>query len=144
MPKIESHIIIKKPREEVFKLLKDMEHFSEFMRDVKSLKILEQNENKLITQWQIEIEKTAINWKEEDIFDDKAYTLKFRMLEGDYEEYQGTWQLLPHFGATLLKISAVFDWGIPVLEMFVGDVLEKKAQLAFKGMLKSIKKRLEG
>ncbi|MFH1202232.1 MAG: SRPBCC family protein [Candidatus Omnitrophota bacterium] len=143
MAKIQSQILVKKGREEIFNLLKDMERFPEFMRDVKSLHILEHVDNKLITKWQIEIENTAITWKEEDVFDDKNYTLKFHMLEGDYQEYQGSWRLEPHSGTTRIKIDAVFDWGIPVLERFVANVLERKARLAFEGMLKSIKKRLE-
>lgn len=143
MPRIEVSTKIKDSATSVYNTIKNMENFPNFMRDVKSLKIIKNLPDKIITAWEIEIDGAPVKWKEEDIFDDKKLELSFNALEGDYKEYQGKWKIIPGHNHTKLTIEADFDWGIPVLEKYVGKALEKKAHLALLGMLQAIKNKLE-
>ena len=143
MPRIEVSTLLKNKAAEVYGLIKNMEAFPDFMRDVKSLKIVKALPDKIITAWEIEIEGAGIKWKEEDIFDEEKLELNFSAIEGDYKEYQGKWKVTPLPKATKLSIEANFDWGIPVLEKYVGKTLEKRARLSLTGMLLAIKNKLE-
>lgn len=143
MPHIEVSIIIKGASSKVYNTLKSMENFPNFMRDVKSLKIIKNFPDQIITAWEIEIEGAPVKWKEEDIFDDEKLELNFNAIEGDYKEYRGKWKIIPQHSHTKLTIEANFDWGIPVLEKYVGKTLEKRARLALLGMLKAIKNKVE-
>ncbi|MDD5653031.1 MAG: SRPBCC family protein [Candidatus Omnitrophica bacterium] len=145
MPKVEvSTIVRRKDRQSVYDLLKNMQEFPRFMRDVKSLKISEKQGNRFVSCWNAEVDGAAICWTEEDLFNDKDMSLKFKMLEGDYTNYAGEWVLheTPH--GTKITINANFDWGIPAFEKFVGNILVRKARKSLKGMLNAIKNKLEG
>lgn len=145
MPKIEvSTIVRKKNKQEVYDLLKNMHKFPCFMRYVKKLKIIEKTDNRFVSSWNIEIDGASIFWKEEDIFNDREMNLKFKMIEGDYSNYAGEWILDEMPFGTKITLSVSFDWGIPAFEMFVGNILQRKAAKSLKGMLTAIKQKLEG
>ncbi|MDD5610534.1 MAG: SRPBCC family protein [Candidatus Omnitrophica bacterium] len=143
MPKIEVSSNIKSTADGVYSAIKNMESFPDFMRDIKSLKIIKKLSNKIISEWEIDIEGAPVKWKEEDIFDDKKMELSFNALEGDYKEYRGKWKIVPMHNCTKVIIQAEFDWGIPVLERYVDKALRKKARLALGGMLQAIKNKME-
>lgn len=144
MSTIEVSVKIKGPKDRVYKAIKDMESFPNFMRDVKTLKIIKRfSENRIITAWETEIDGAPVNWKEEDLFDDANCQLKFNMLEGSYYEYQGYWIIQDFHNRTRLTIKADFDWGIPVLEKYVGKTLEDKARRGLLGMIQAIKNKVE-
>jgi ribosome-associated toxin RatA of RatAB toxin-antitoxin module len=144
MPKIEVSVKIRGPRDKVYKIIKDMENFPHFMREVKNLKIIKRMDNALVTAWEIEVDGAPVNWKEEDYFDDANYQVRFNMLEGNYEEYQGRWLLQDiSRNHTRLTLEADFDWGIPILEKHVSKALEDKARRSLLGMIQAIKKKAE-
>ncbi|MCM8782261.1 MAG: SRPBCC family protein [Candidatus Omnitrophica bacterium] len=143
MPRINVSVNIRDKAVNVYSVIKDMESFPGFMRDVKSLKVIKSSPAKFISAWDIEIEGAPVKWKEEDIFDDEKLELRFNALEGDYKAYQGKWKIIPMDKYTKVVIEADFDWGIPALEKYVGKALEKRARLALAGMLQAIKKKME-
>lgn len=144
MPKVIVSVRIKKPREEVYKIMRDFEDFPAFMRDVKSLKIIKKvDSQKIITSWKIEVDGSPLEWTEEDYFNDANFRIDFNMLEGSYKEYQGFWLLQGLHNAAKLTIEVNFDWGIPVLEKFIGKALEDKARRSLLGMARAIKNKAE-
>ncbi len=141
---ITKSIKIRKPKEEVYRLIKDMEDFSNFMRDIKSLKVIKKlNANQMITEWKIEIAGTLLKWREEDCFDNDNFRINFNMLEGNYKEYHGYWLLQNSMPGSKLTIEANFDWGLPLLEKFIGNVLENRARGTLSAMLRAIKNKAE-
>jgi len=144
MPVVEVSAKIKRPRLEVYKAIKNMENFPHFMRDIKSLNVIKRfDENRIITAWETEIEGAPVSWKEEDIFDDVNFQVKFNMIEGYYKAYQGLWSVKSTAKGTQLSIRVEFDWGIPVLEKHVSKALETKARRSLLGMVQAIRKKLE-
>jgi len=135
---------IKSSRESIFKEIKDAEGFSEFMKFVKNVKILSVQDNRVISLWQLEIDDAPINWRQEDLIDDLNFEIKFRMLEGDYQHYEGKLSVEnAEEGFSRVIIMAQFDWGLPILEEYVKNILKRKARLALGGMLKALKNKLE-
>jgi len=143
MPRIEVSANIRGTAIDVYNTIKNMESFPNFIRDIKSLRIIKKLPDKIISTWEIEIEGAPVKWKEEDIFDDKKLELSFNALEGDYKEYRGRWKIIPMHDYTKVVIQADFDWGIPVLEKYVERALKKRARLALSGMLQAIKNKVE-
>lgn len=144
MPRIETSIFIKKPRKEVFEFLKAIEKFPSILRDVRDIRILQRFPNRTISLWRIEVDGAPLSWRQENIFNEARFRIDFHMLDGDYARYEGHWQIQSHPLGCRVRILADFDWGIPILERHVGRTLQRKAKLAFQGMLKAIKKKLEG
>lgn len=137
--KIESYIIVKQPKEAVYNLLKDMESYPEFMENVKQVTLLEGRRDKTITEWEIDFDGTAITWKQENIFDGRKMSIRFKMLEGDFGRYEGEWNLFGLLTGTEIRLTVVIDWGLSVLNNYTD--LEKMAQNQIHGMLIALRKK---
>lgn len=136
--------VIRRRKEIVYQALKDIEKFPSFMKGVKEIWIRNSNGNRMTSLWKIDVDGTPIEWAQETILDDlEKKSVRFKMIEGDYDKYEGEWLLEEKEGGiTRVELHAVFDWGVPGLERFVGKVLEEKARLSLKGMLFAIRKEL--
>jgi coenzyme Q-binding protein COQ10 len=140
---IEVSKLVKQDKNKVYSILKNMEEFPQFMKGVKKLSIIERDDNRLVTHWEVEIDGAIVMWKEEDIFDDKETTINFKMIEGDYKSYGGNWRVEDAPKGAKITIIANFDWGMPVFEELVGNILCRKARKALRSMLNAIKNRLD-
>ena len=136
-------VIVKAKRRKIYNVIKHMEKFPEFMTYVKKVKIVERQEDKCVSNWQIMVETLPIKWQQEDVFDEEAKRLRFRMLKGDFSGYQGEWTLSDTDDGTTLSFSCIFNWGMAILEKYVKAVLENKARRYIHGMLLAVKKRAE-
>ncbi len=136
--------IIKRNINDIFSLLKDFQNFPNFMRDVKNIRVIGDEKNKLITEWNIQIDGVPLFWKEKDVIDEEKKIIKFKMLEGDYGNYEGEWRLEKiDEEKTNLKLLAEIDWGLPTFEKFIGNTLKAKARKSLRSMVNSIKKEIE-
>jgi len=144
MFRIEVSVNIKRPKREVYKIIRDIEKFPNFVRDIKSLRIVKRvSDEHFITLWEIEIDGAPINWKEEVFFDEAGSQIKFNMMEGSYKKYHGAWLLEDSRNGTKLTMRVEFDWGIPILEKYVGKALETKARHGLLGIIQAIKNEAE-
>lgn len=145
MTKLQEHIIIKKDKGELFDLLKDMRSFPNFMKYVNSLKVTKQSPIKFVSEWSITIDGVPVRWKEEDTVNENAFTIDFKMIDGDYSKYSGRWEILQESGGYKVKITTEIDWGAPAFTSFneVKKILLRKTRKAFKGMLLAIKRKAE-
>lgn len=140
---IEVSTIVKQNKNKVYNILKNMEEFPKFMQDIKKLKVLERDANRLVTVWEVNIEGALVSWKEEDIFDNDAMSINFNMLEGDYSAYGGKWILTSLPKKTKISLLVNIDWGIPSFEKIINPILERKQKLIFKTMLIAIKNHIQ-
>lgn len=142
MPTIEVSKIIHADKKRVYEVIKNMESFPEFMRDVKKVRVIERQGSRVVAEWKTDIDGASIEWVEEDIFDDKEMCIKFRMLDGDYKSYEGRWDVKELSNETEIKFCAEVDWGIPLLGKYVGKVLGRKMRANIKSMLGAIVKEV--
>ncbi|MBL7151642.1 MAG: SRPBCC family protein [Candidatus Omnitrophica bacterium] len=143
MPVIKVSEIIKEDRQKVYAIIKDIRRFPEFMKGVKKINILRQSANRCVTAWEVEVDSATVLWKQEDVFNDEKYRIDFSMLEGDYAQYTGTWDIADYGKGCRVILTVKIDWGAPALVEFIGGILEKKTALSLKGMLLAIKKKAE-
>ncbi|HAH21678.1 MAG: hypothetical protein A2Y00_06605 [Omnitrophica WOR_2 bacterium GWF2_43_52] len=143
MPRIEVSKIIHADKKHVYDIIRNMESFPEFMRDVKKVRVVESQGNRVVAEWKTDIDGAPVEWVEEDIFDGEKMTCSFKAIEGDYK-YEGLWKLSEDgAGKTRVSILANFDWEVPTLEKFIGNILEKKARNSLKSMLNAIQKKIK-
>lgn len=140
---VEVSVVIKKPKNEVYGVIRNIEEFPNFITGIQNLKIVGRKGDSIITAWDVEIEGAPVSWKEEDYFDDANYKLAFNMIEGSYSEYKGEWLVQDCPQGAKLTIKANFEWGMPVLEKYIGRVLRNKARRGLLGIIHAIKNRLE-
>ncbi|MFH1771516.1 MAG: SRPBCC family protein [Candidatus Omnitrophota bacterium] len=109
--------------------------------NLKSLKVITKEANTMVTAWEVEIAKIRIKWQQRDILDTDKANISFKLERGDFNRYEGCWQITPtKKGKSILSVSAVIDWGIPAFEEALSPVLERKSRLMFRSFMQSIRK----
>lgn len=144
MPYVETSIEIKAPRQQIYELAKDMEHYSDFMPDVEYVKILKRDGNTTTTRWKTLVEEAPIEWTEVDVFDDVKTRIDYRLIEGDLDKFEGAWTFDESDGVTKVVLGVDYDFGVPTLAELIGPILRKKVEENSMMMLQALKERCEG
>jgi coenzyme Q-binding protein COQ10 len=143
MPYVETSIVVEAPARVVYELAKRQERFPEFMPDVESVTIVEERQSGAISRWKTLVEEAPIEWTEEDLFDDEALRIDYRLLEGDLDQFEGSWTFQERSGTTHVVLGVNYDFGVPTLAELIGPTLEKKVRENSEMMLAALKREAE-
>ncbi len=143
MPFVETTIVVRAPAPVVYELAKDQERFPEFMPDVELVTVLERSGDRVVSRWKTLVEDAPIEWIEEDLFDDAALRVDYKLLEGDLERFEGAWTFEERDGATLVTLGVDYDFGVPTLAELIGPTLHKKVEENSEMMLAALKREAE-
>lgn len=144
MPYVEKTIFICGQRSAIYELAKDMEQYPQFMPDVESVKVVQREPARTVTEWETSVDGTPIYWTEEDLFDDQNFTIEYRLIEGDLDKFEGVWKFLEAEGGTQVVLTVDYDFGIPELTQLIGPTLQEKVGENSEMMLQGMKRRIEG
>jgi coenzyme Q-binding protein COQ10 len=144
MPFVETTVTVEADARKVYELAKDQERFPEFMPDVERVEILRRDGNTMLTRWKTLVEDAPIEWTEEDVFDDDALRVDYRLLEGDLDRFEGSWTFSNgEPGRTVVTLGVDFDFGVPTLAELIGPTLERKVRENSEMMLAALKREAE-
>ena len=145
MPFVESTIVVEAEPRSVYELAKEQERFPDFMPDVDSVTIVERGGNRMVTRWKTLVEDAPIEWTEEDLFDDAALRVDYRLIEGDLDTFEGAWTFVAD-GAnrTVVTLGVEYDFGVPTLAELIGPTLHRKVRENSEMMLAALKREAEG
>ena len=153
MPRVKSEIIIKARLERVWELAQDVEKLPDFMPDLTSVKVLEQQQTspvimRTVTEWQARIKQfnRNIHWVEEDIWNVEDHVCHFWQIRGDYSEYRGEWRFTPHENAnesTRAYLEIEYRIDIPLLGALMHKVVQKLMQENCDMMLRCLQEEAE-
>jgi excisionase family DNA binding protein len=140
--RLESSIVVKRKREEVFNLLRDIERFPEFIRSINSVNIVGQVQERIISEWSVEIDDLPIRWRQLDILEEDKGSINFRLLEGDFDEYKGRWSLQQLLTGTEIKLTMIVDFGMSNLTRYTEPFLKQKLENFIQEILIDIRNKL--
>lgn len=143
MPYVEVSLPVNASREAIYPILKEMEKYPDFMADLVSVEVIERAGNTTVTKWVSNVDGRIIKWTERDVFDDAGFHIAYKQIEGDLKKFEGEWILTPLDGATEIKLTVDFEFGIPMIAGLLNPILKKKVKANSENMLKAIKDRLE-
>ena len=144
MPYVETAIAIAAPARVVYELAKDQERFPEFMPDVETVTVVERRPGGAISRWKTLVEEAPIEWTEQDVFDDDALRIDYKLLEGDLDKFEGAWTFEERDGVTHVLLGVDYDFGVPTLAELIGPTLQKKVRENSEMMLAALKRYAEG
>lgn len=146
MPTIETSVWVNAPLEKVYAIAKDNRSFPEFMKDVKSLTIIEEDGPRVVSDWVGVVPQfmLKVRWKQEDIWDDATHVCRFKQLEGDYDKMEGTWTFAAKDGGTQFDSFVDYEYNVPTLGPLVKKVIHAIVTKNLEGVLGAIKERSEG
>lgn len=146
MGRVIVEIEIQAPPEDVYELAKKSEHFSRFMPDVRSVKVIEEEIDYKIAKWVADNDGIELSWLERDSYDDEKRVITFEQLlgSGDFEKYQGRWDFYPtEDGGTRTRLEVIVDFGLPELEGLMGKTIDLKVRDDGSKMLVALKAEAE-
>jgi coenzyme Q-binding protein COQ10 len=143
VPFVATSIVVDAPARDVYELAKDQERFPEFMPDVDTVTVVERHPDRVLSRWKTLIEDAPIEWLEEDRFDDAATRIDYRLLEGDLDQFEGSWRFETTTGGTLVTLDVTYDFGVPALAELIGPTLEKKVRENADMMLAALTRQAE-
>jgi uncharacterized membrane protein len=146
MPTVETTVWINAPLDRVYAIAKDNRSFPDFMKDVKSLTIVEESGNRVVSDW-VGIVPTfglKVRWRQEDVWDDQAHTCTFRQIQGDYDKMEGAWEFREENGGTRFDSRVEYEYNVPTLGPLVKKVIHGVVIKNLDNVLNAIKLRAEG
>jgi len=144
VPYVEEQIFIAGELAQVYAIARDMESYPKYMPDVESVTVVERGPDTTTTEWVTNIEGTPIVWTEVDEFDEAGHVIRYRLIEGDLDKFEGDWRFEPADEGTRVILGVDYDFGIPNLTDLIGPTLEVKVRENSQMMLRAMKQHVEG
>lgn len=146
MPTVETSVWIEAPLAKVYAIAQDNRSFPEFMKDVKSLEIVEEEGSRVVSDWVGIIPQfmLKVRWRQEDVWDDAAHRCEFRQVSGDYDKMEGWWLFAAENGGTRFDSFLDYEYNVPTLGPLVKKVIFGIVTKNMENLQAAIKARAEG
>src|SRR2546428_11707411 len=115
---------IRAPLDRVYALAKDVEAFPSFMPDVESIRVLQRDGSRTVTEWVGVVQGRRMRWVEDDDWDDVRHVCTFRQREGDFTRYEGTWTFAAVGQGAGTTLGGGFELEAPLAGGPPSDLLE--------------------
>lgn len=136
--------IIRAPLADVYRVAKDVEKFPEFMPDVQSIRVLDRRGGGVTVEWIGVMQGRKIRWVEEDTWDDAAHRSAFRLVEGDFSKFEGSWSFEAVPEGTQTSLVLDYEMELPLAGALLSNLLRVLVRKNLESMLVSLKGQLEG
>lgn len=111
---------------EVYEAVADFKRYAELTEAVRSVELRGEREGGgLLSDWEVNFRNGILRWSEEDWFDRDAGTIRFAMVNGDFEAYSGAWEIHSGDDGPLVRYRASFDLGVPSLSHVIDPIAER-------------------
>ena len=144
MPVIEVRRVLSAPLDKVVAIAKNVEDYPRFMPDVKSVKVLESEDDGKLqkVEWVGVIKQFAreIRWVQEDRWVSPT-RVEFRQIRGDYDRMEGYWEFADADGATEFTNVLDYEYRVPLLGALVTKVVEFLVRQNLESIMDGIEKR---
>ncbi|HMS54830.1 MAG TPA: SRPBCC family protein [Fimbriimonadaceae bacterium] len=146
MPTVETSVWINAPLERVYAIAKDNRSFPEFMKDVKSLNVIEEDGSRIVSEWVGLIPQfmLKVRWTQEDVWNDAQHVCTFKQVKGDYDSLSGDWKFVEENGGTRFDSVVDYEYNVPTLGPLVKKVIYGIVVKNMENVLGAIKSRAEG
>jgi len=146
MPHVECSALVHADVEKLFAVARDIERYPEFMPDVKSVRIVERDGGRVVSDWVSLISefRIEVKWSEEDVWDDVAHTCRFRQLKGDFQQYEGIWHFEPTPDGTQMRMEIEYRYDVPLIGPLLKALVARLMKQNMEAILAALKKQAEG
>ena len=147
MPTVRNTILIEAAPDAVYAVARDVERFPDFMPDVQRITVLEAapDGSRQVVEWVglIPTFKLTVRWTEEDLWDDRERTCRFRQVKGDFTEYGGLWHFTAEGPGTRFESEVHYELEIPTVGPLIKGVVRKIMTDNVSRLQAAIKRRVE-
>ncbi|MEV7320804.1 SRPBCC family protein [Streptomyces sp. NPDC093970] len=125
---------------EAYERVRDFARYPDLVDTVRSVTVHPAaSGSPVLSDWEVDFRNGVLAWSEEDVFDDRALSIVFRQTEGDFESFDGRWDVTagPR-GTARVRFAAMFDFGLPSLAGIVDPVAERVLRETIEHILRTL------
>ncbi|AEB11895.1 type II toxin-antitoxin system RatA family toxin [Marinithermus hydrothermalis] len=141
MPTVRAEIHIPKPPAEVYAAAKDLEGLKPYLKDVETLKVLEDDGRTSRSEWVASAMGKKVRWVEVEEWDDAGLRNRFYSPEGDFDRYEGTWVFEAAEGGTRVTLTIEYELNLPIFGGLLQKLVKKLMQENAESFLEGLKER---
>lgn len=111
----------------VFKQITDFAHYPAVAPDVRSVAIhpapaagQEQH-----TDWEVNFRRGIMRWTEREDIDHERLHVEFSQIDGDFDDFRGSWQLTPTASGCGAEFRVTYDFGVESLAGIMDPLAER-------------------
>ncbi|MBY5324374.1 hypothetical protein HFN11_29365 [Rhizobium leguminosarum] len=129
--------------QQAFDVVYHVERFPTFMPNVSNARVILDEGDRKIVEWDMLIDDAPLSWTEEVRYDRDCLTAEFIALDGAFTRFDGIWRVWSGANGTELEVSVLYDLGLPEIEDIIGPVLDERLRHNLEAMLDSIEARVD-
>lgn len=122
----------------VFDRICDFSRYAEFTDAVRDITVRSMPDGVLESEWSVHFRNGILCWSERDRIDRTARSITFEQLDGDFDQFSGTWSVEPVGTDTRVLFTAVFDLGMPSLEAIIDPIAERALRENMESILRGL------
>jgi len=126
----------------VIRMLTKIWEFAAHVPTIQEATVIGKTRNVIKTKWRILVDDLPISWVEEDTLDLREDTIHFKAIEGDLQEFKGSWKIQDHPKGTEVTVNVYTKVGIPVVKDFAENYVKELVRRNFEAILESLENRL--
>jgi ribosome-associated toxin RatA of RatAB toxin-antitoxin module len=109
----------------IFDRVKDFSRYPEFTDAVREVRITSRADGTIDSDWSVNFRNGVLCWSERDWVDSVARSIRFSQTAGDFEIFEGGWQVTATAEGVLVRFTASFDLGIASLADIIDPIAER-------------------
>jgi len=125
----------------VIRLLTRVCDFPSYIPTVREAAIIEKRRNEMKTRWFIRLDNIPIRWVAEDTLDLKNNKINFKAIDGDLDEFYGTWSFRSCAEGTEVSVHIYLSVSIPAIQDFAEGYIKKAVSRNFEAILEALERR---
>ncbi|MEU0353066.1 SRPBCC family protein [Streptomyces sp. NPDC006237] len=106
----------------VFTRLADFPAYPKYTDAVREVTVSPIDDGLVASQWAVNFRNGVLCWSEHDRIDPAALTIDFTQTEGDFDRFDGAWQVTGGDEHTQVRFTATFDLGMPSLAAIIDPI----------------------
>ncbi|MGW6454912.1 type II toxin-antitoxin system RatA family toxin [Streptomyces sp. NPDC055078] len=123
----------------IFVRLADFSGYPRYTDAVREVTITDADDGVVTSHWSVNFRNGVLCWTEQDRIDPAARTIDFTQTEGDFDRFDGSWQVFAEDdGRTRVRFAAVFDLGMPslaaIIDPIARDALAESIERILRGL----------
>lgn len=124
---------------EVFDTVADFGRYPRLVDAVLAVDVLEpEPDGSIPSSWEVLFRKGVLRWSESDLLDRDNGVITFTQTEGDFDVFEGGWEIREAVAGTEVTFRAKFDFGVPsmasIIDPVAGRVLLENLSMIVRGL----------
>lgn len=122
----------------VFDRICDFARYPEYTDAVLGVTVTAAVDGVVESEWSVAFRNGILCWSERDHIDRQARTIVFEQLDGDFDQFTGTWSASPVGPDVRVLFTASFDLGIPSLAAIIDPIAERTLRENIQSILRGL------